>query len=310
MENSAELDLKVAISFMQEITEELEPYKKSLEWSADAWEGGIWQGFKASYSVGREERAIQDKLEHVLSLASNARSLDPEISIIQNIDGEAAEFTADSIISAVYGYKGILSIMSGRWKEAQQWFQKSIAVYPTADATLRLSYTYAAQGFREEAIASFRKVIQMEPSSEEAVEARKSIIELERIKPKKWSTALILSVLLGLFGIDRIYLGYYMLGIVKLFTFGGFYIWWFIDIVRIATDTLRDADGMRLEKASDYPSIQEDKRSANSKVSDDIKCPICGCITAIRTSKRGQHIGQEFHVCTNYPECKGKIAVK
>ncbi|RLI83923.1 TM2 domain-containing protein [Archaeoglobales archaeon] len=68
------------------------------------------------------------------------------------------------------------------------------------------------------------------------------------MKPKKWRTALILSIFLGLFGIDRFYLGYSLKGILKLFTAGGFYIWWIIDIIQIARNSLRDANGMKLER--------------------------------------------------------------
>ena len=60
---------------------------------------------------------------------------------------------------------------------------------------------------------------------------------------KSKSTALILSILLGEFGIDRFYLGYTGLGVLKLVTFGGAGIWWLIDIIKIATGKLKDAKG-------------------------------------------------------------------
>ena len=60
---------------------------------------------------------------------------------------------------------------------------------------------------------------------------------------KSKSTALILSILLGEFGIDRFYLGYTGLGVLKLITFGGAGIWWLIDIIKIATGKMKDAQG-------------------------------------------------------------------
>ncbi len=63
---------------------------------------------------------------------------------------------------------------------------------------------------------------------------------------KSWTTALILSILLGGLGVDRFYLGYTGLGILKLITGGGFGIWWLIDIILIATKKLNDAKGQAL----------------------------------------------------------------
>ena len=60
---------------------------------------------------------------------------------------------------------------------------------------------------------------------------------------KKKSTALILSIFLGEFGIDRFYLGHTGLGILKLLTLGCFGILWIIDIVKIANGSMKDAQG-------------------------------------------------------------------
>lgn len=60
---------------------------------------------------------------------------------------------------------------------------------------------------------------------------------------KSKTTAIILSVLLGGLGVDRFYLGYAGLGIVKLLTAGGFGIWWLIDFIMICTGSLGPAEG-------------------------------------------------------------------
>jgi len=66
-------------------------------------------------------------------------------------------------------------------------------------------------------------------------------------QPRNFLTALLLSILVGQFGVDRFYLGYIGLGILKLLTLGGCWIWWLIDIILIATKNLKDADGQPLE---------------------------------------------------------------
>ena len=60
---------------------------------------------------------------------------------------------------------------------------------------------------------------------------------------KNKTTALILSILVGGLGVDRFYLGYAGMGILKLLTGGCFGILYIIDIVNIATGNLRPADG-------------------------------------------------------------------
>ena len=67
----------------------------------------------------------------------------------------------------------------------------------------------------------------------------KSVAETGKDK----TAAILLSLFLGQLGIDRFYLGYTGLGILKLITFGGLGIWYIIDMVRIITGSLTPKDG-------------------------------------------------------------------
>lgn len=64
---------------------------------------------------------------------------------------------------------------------------------------------------------------------------------------KSKTTAIILSVLVDSLGVDRFYLGYTGLGILKLLTCGGLGIWTLIDLIRICTGSLKAADGSELQ---------------------------------------------------------------
>ncbi len=62
-------------------------------------------------------------------------------------------------------------------------------------------------------------------------------------KRREFLVALLLSIFVGGLGVDRFYMGYIGLGILKLVTLGGCGIWRLIDIILIATRKMPDADG-------------------------------------------------------------------
>lgn len=55
------------------------------------------------------------------------------------------------------------------------------------------------------------------------------------MKEVNWVLALLMSIVFGQLGVDRFIMGHVGLGILKLITFGGFGIWWIIDVILIAT---------------------------------------------------------------------------
>ena len=56
-------------------------------------------------------------------------------------------------------------------------------------------------------------------------------------------TAILLCFFLGSLGIHRLYLGYTLIGVLQLLTFGGFLIWAIVDFIKLITGSLKDSEG-------------------------------------------------------------------
>lgn len=110
--------------------------------------------------------------------------------------------------------------------------------------------------------------------------------------------------------------GVLIAGIVLL-TFGSaglFYMWFLGGAKRQqAAYELHDEGGDEAHIQADTSDIAVPERGQTpikELRKEEIRCPLCGSETVIRTAHKGQRVGRQFHMCTRYPECEGRIVVE
>lgn len=72
---------------------------------------------------------------------------------------------------------------------------------------------------------------------------------------KSFIVTWVLSLLVGVFGVDRFYLGKIGTGILKLVTLGGLGVWALVDLIVILCDGMRDKKGLKLAGYEKYKLI-------------------------------------------------------
>ena len=70
----------------------------------------------------------------------------------------------------------------------------------------------------------------------------------EGYKPKRWVTALLSCLFLGVIGVHRFYVGKIGTGVLQVLTVGGLGVWTVIDLISILLGKFTDKNGYLLEK--------------------------------------------------------------
>lgn len=84
---------------------------------------------------------------------------------------------------------------------------------------------------------------------------KKSIKTKKFSKQRHFLAVFFLSFMWGMFGVDRMYLGKWGTGILKLVTFGGFGLWVVVDLLLIMSGAMRDKWGRPMLQFAEYKAF-------------------------------------------------------
>lgn len=112
---------------------------------------------------------------------------------------------------------------------------------------------------------------------------------------RKPSTVQIISVFPGSLGVDRFYLGDIVKGILKYFTFGGFGIWWIVDIFS-AKNRCRAYNCKKLIDALHDPSLVRQIKDEDEKINKAFQVAKAAAPVIKELAKGARDVGQTFHI--------------
>ena len=61
---------------------------------------------------------------------------------------------------------------------------------------------------------------------------------------------------------------------------------------------------LSIDNESSIDIVNEKFTNIETKEAESLICPSCGAKLVLRKARRGEHVGEEFYGCSNYPKCK------
>jgi len=94
--------------------------------------------------------------------------------------------------------------------------------------------------------------IQPTPPAEPTVVATPIAVVKKSPRQRHFLAAFFISFFWGVFGVDRMYMGYWGYGFLKLISAGGFGLWVIVDLILIMGGYMRDKQGREMLQVAEY----------------------------------------------------------
>jgi tetratricopeptide (TPR) repeat protein len=180
MELKEEFLLRVAKNLVEQVSQNTQNVlSESQELKSRASQQGFWASAKTLSTAQGLINELRNNLNLAINLCNKVLTSNPDAKI-------QGEITAKQIQSDAYFQLGLISFLERRFKEAVEYYNKSLSLLPDQSTYLNLGLCFLQikgvfSDKTPDAIAAFQKCIEIDPNSDIAISAGMELARLGKL---------------------------------------------------------------------------------------------------------------------------------